>query len=366
MIGGMDELKLLASLCALPTAPFAEFAVMRFVADWVEKRGGLALQKDRDGNMLVERAGETGLPRTVIVAHLDHPGFIARKMLDARTLLAEFHGYVLPEFFPGGKVRFFDGDAETTATVASLNVADDGRADQVHLKVRRPVSAGSPGMWDLGGPRVAGNKFHCRVCDDLAGAAAGLCAMARLSRKRLKAPVALLLTRAEEQAFIGAISAVKNKQLLNKSDRIISIECSAEQPYAKQADGVVIRTGDRTSIFHSAFTHFLGQRAVALAKADPAFKFQRALMPGGTCEATVFDAYNYTAAAVCIPLGNYHNMNRDAKTLAAENINLADWQNLITLLTDVCGNGHAFSGHHGELRQRLSDRHEKFADLLRG
>lgn len=365
IIPAVDDLKLLQSLCAVPTAPFAESAVVKFVIGRVRKRSGLTLRTDRAGNLLIERAGTKNLPRTVMVAHLDHPGFVARQMINSRTLKASFYGYVRPEYFPGAKVRFFDDQGATTATVESFTTADNGRADTAVLRVRRTIAPGSVGMWDLGEPRVAGKKFHGRVCDDLAGAAAGLAVMEGLSRKRLKAPIALLLTRAEESGFIGAIASVKNKQLLKKTDRIISIECSAEQPYAKQADGMILRTGDRTSIFNSAFTRFLGTRAEALAKADKAFKFQRALMPGGTCEATVFDAFGYTAAAVCIPLGNYHNMNADTKKLAAEYVDLRDWQSLVTLLTDVCTNGHAFSGNHAELQQRLNDLHDKFAGLLR-
>jgi len=360
----VEDLKLLQSLCAVPTAPFAESAVVKFVTDRVRKRSGLKLRSDRDGNLLIERAGTKNLRRTVMVAHMDHPGFVAREMIDSRTLKASFYGYVLPAYFPGAKVRFFDSDGETIGTVESFTTADNGRADVAILRVRRAVAPGSVGMWDLGTPRIKGQKFHCRVCDDLAGAAAGFAVMERLSRKRLKAPVALLLTRAEEAAFIGAIASAKNKQLLKKDDRIISIECSAEQPYAKQADGMVLRTGDRTSIFNSAYTRFLSQRAEALAKADKSFKFQRALMPGGTCEATVFDAFGYTAAAVCIPLGNYHNMNTATGKLAAEYVDLRDWKNLVTLLTDVCTNGHAFSGNHAELQKRLSDLHAQFATLL--
>ena len=76
---------------------------------------------------------------------------------------------------------------------------------------------------------------------------------------------------------------------------------------------MIIRVGDKTSIFNSAFTYFLTQQAEALAKKDKSFKYQRALMPGGTCEATVYDAWGYIAAAVCVPLGNYHNMDRAQK-----------------------------------------------------
>ena len=50
-------------------------------------------------------------PRLIFVAHTDHPGFIARRMLDERTLQADFRGGVTSSFAEGAKIRFFaDGD----------------------------------------------------------------------------------------------------------------------------------------------------------------------------------------------------------------------------------------------------------------
>jgi len=47
-----------------------------------------------------------------------------------------------------------------------------------------------------------------------------------------------------------------------------------------------------------------------LAKADPDFRCQRKLMPGGWCETTAFGCYGYRSVCLCLPLGNYHNMER--------------------------------------------------------
>ena len=228
----------------------------------------------------------------------------------------------------------------------------------------KPVAAGTIGMWDVAGPKVRGDKFHCRVCDDLAGLAAGLEALHLAPARRSVGPSAVMVTRGEEEGFIGAIAAVRNRQLLKKTDRIISIECSAEQPYAKQGGGMIVRVGDRTSIFHSAFTRFLGSCAETLAKEDPSFKFQRALMPGGTCEATVFDAHDFIAAAVCVPLGNYHNMNTATGKITAEYVDLRDWRSLVGLLAHVCLHHGDFSGNHASLRTALAARHTKFAKHL--
>ena len=149
------------------------------------------------------------------------------------------------------------------------------------------------------------------------------------------APVAVLLTRAEEEGFIGAIGAVLQPTLLRKTDRVIAIECSAAQPYAPQGAGTIIRVGDRTSIFNSSLSYFLTQQAEGLAKSDKSFRYQGALMPGGTCEATVYDAWGYHAGSICVPLANYHNMDTAAKRIGPEYIDLGDWHSMVKLFVQI-------------------------------
>src|SRR5207248_1296342 len=116
--------------------------------------------------------------------------------------------------------------------------------------------------------------FYCRVCDDLAGAAAALTMLDRLHKSPPPSPVAVLLTRAEEEGFVGAIAACLRPKLLNKSDRLIAIETSAQQPYAPQGKGAIIRVGDRTSVFNSDLSYFLTTQAEALARKDKSFRYQ--------------------------------------------------------------------------------------------
>jgi endoglucanase len=298
---------------------------------------------------------------------MDHPGFIARAMKDARTLEADFRGGVRAEFFNGSKVRFFNGSREIAGTVLD-HVVGEERPYPVSatIRVKEPVAPGTPGMWDQGVGRIKGKRFLSRVCDDLAGAAAALAMIDELSRKPPAAPVAVLLTRAEEEGFIGAIAASLRPMLLRKSDRIIAIECSAEQPYAPQGKGVIIRVGDRTSIFNSGLTYFITQQAEQLAKASKTFAHQRALMPGGTCEATVYDACNFTAAAVCVPLANYHNMDRAKNKIAPEYVDLRDWDSMVKLFVRIAREGHAFAPGHAALKERLEKRFATLEDLLVG
>jgi len=210
---------ILKSLCSVPTAPFAEGRVVDFVREFVDRRKNLALRSDRFGNLLIELKSRSRLPRWVFTAHIDHPGFVAKKMLDAHHLKAAFRGWVKVEFVRGARVRFFDGGGEVRGTVVDATVENyDQRAvpDEVIVRVSRAVTPGSPGMFDQGAGRYRGGKFFCRECDDLAGAAACLEMIDRLSRARRapRSPVAVLLTRAEEEGFIGCIAACEHRTLL--------------------------------------------------------------------------------------------------------------------------------------------------------
>jgi len=360
----MDILK---SLCSIPTAPFAESRVVEFVRNFVGKRKNLSLREDRFGNLLIELKSRARGPRWIFTAHMDHPGFVAGKMLDPHRQTAAFRGWVKVEFVKETKVRFFDEDGEAKGVVVETTVEDyDQRAvpSEVVVKLDRPVAAGSPGMFDQGEGLYAGGKFYSRVCDDLAGAAACLEMIDQLSRDKPRSPVAVLLTRAEEDGFIGCIATCEHKTLLRKTDRVVAIECSSEQPAAPQGKGVIIRVGDRASIFNSALTYFLAQQAEELKKKDRKFQYQRALMPGGVCEATVYDVYGYTAGSLCVALGNYHNMDVKAGKIGPEYIDVSDWRNMVKLFVRVARFGHEFKPGHGELKKRVLKRFTKLKHLL--
>ena len=363
------SMDLLRSVCSIPTAPFVEGRVGEFVREFVGRRKKLALRADRFGNLLIELKSGSRLPRWVFTAHMDHPGFVAGKMLDEHRLKAVFRGWVKVEYVRGTRVRFFDGDGEVRGVVVEATVADyDRRAvpDEVIVRVERAVAAGSPGMFDQGVGRYRRGKFFSRACDDLAGVAACLEMMDQLSRAKrgTRSPVAVLLTRAEEEGFIGCIAACEHRTLLRRNDRVVAIECSSEQAAAPQGKGVIIRVGDRASIFNSALTYFLGQQAEELKKKDRKFQYQRALMPGGVCEATVYDVYGYTAASLCVALGNYHNMDVKSGKIAAEYIDVGDWRNMVKLFVRVAEHGHEFLPGHAVLRGRILKRFKKMEKLL--
>jgi endoglucanase len=367
MLSGRMSTAILTELCSVPTAPFAEQRVVQYVEAFVRRRKKLKLSRDATGNLLLELpgTGDAKLPRWVFTAHMDHPGFVAREMIEPGLLDAHFRGYVLPEFFVGQSVRFFTDAGETVGNVVDVTVGEDRKVPtSARLRVKRAVPAGAIGMWDQGAGRTKGGKFYSRVCDDLAGAAAALAMLDELHRRPPASTVAVLLTRAEEEGFIGAIAASIKPRLLRKTDRLVAIECSVEQPYAPQGGGVIIRTGDRTSIFNSDLTYFIAQQADALAKADKAFRSQRALMPGGTCEATVYDAYGFLAASLCVPLGNYHNMDKAAGKIGPEYIHTNDWTSMVRLFVQIARQAHTHRPGLQDLKERLVKRFDALKHLL--
>jgi len=355
----------------VPTAPFLEGRVVEYIKDFVAQRKNLRLARDEHGNLLITLVGRSkAVARWIFTAHMDHPALISGKMIDARTVECELRGWVLADFMKGAKVRFFPEGREIPGEIVEVTAdGGDGRGERgkmARVRVSKNVPANVAGLFDQGRGRIRNGKFFSRVCDDLAGAAAALRMIDELHKNPPQSTVAVLLTRAEEEGFIGAVAASIEPRLLKKSDRLVAIECSAAQPYAPIGGGAIIRVGDRTSVFNSSLTFFLTQQAEALAKEDPSFKYQRQLMPGGTCEATVYDVYGFHAASMCVALGNYHNMDRRRGKIAAEYIDVGDWMNMVKLFLAVARAGHTYTGDNTSLRTRIEKRFQNLRHLLHG
>jgi putative aminopeptidase FrvX len=138
-----------------------------------------------------------------------------------------------------------------------------------------------------------------------------------------------VFTRAEEVGFPGVMAVIDSKKI-PKSALVVSIEMSRERPWARIGDGPIVRVGDRASIFDPAASAFLWRVAEQCRAGEPAFRVQRCLMDGGTCEATAFVAFGYRAAGVCLPLGNYHNIG-PSRHPRAEYVNVNDLEQLVKL-----------------------------------
>jgi len=170
------------------------------------------------------------------------------------------------------------------------------------------VVTGSIARWKFPNAEVKDGLAHTHACDDLAALAAALVAFDSISRDAACAHVALLFTRSEEIGFIGAIGAAR-EGTVPKGARLLCLENSRSFPSDSPIGaGPIVRVGDRLSVFTPELTNRVGDLAAAHAKEYAAFRYQRKLMPGGACEATAFASFGLASTCVCLPLGNYHNM----------------------------------------------------------
>ncbi|MDX2227951.1 MAG: hypothetical protein SFY92_12775 [Verrucomicrobiae bacterium] len=334
--------KLAGGVASLPTAPFHELAVFRFISGWARAHR-FRVETDSLGNLLVGYKKGRVRERWAFAAHMDHPGFeVVEFAKDPRgrsaTCEVEFLGGVSPEYFrPGTRIVYY-----TRAGAEVGRGALQGRLGKRGSKRFAAHFAGVAGggqepayaMWDIRPVfRIAGGRIRSRVCDDLMGCVAIMGLFEELKRTRVEADVVGIFARAEEVGFVGAIGLARSHRL-PKSRVIISVENSKALPDAKCGDGPVIRVGDRASVFDPGVTARMTGVAENLCKEDALFRYQRRLMYGGTCEATAYGEYGYRVGAVCLPMEHYHNMG-EGGTIAAERVDLKDVNNLVKMMVAI-------------------------------
>ena len=321
----------LLEVTSLPTAAGREERVIAHIEAWVAERcDRLVLSRDRVGNLTIARhdfleSCAKGIKPLLITAHLDHPAFVVTGLrvvgkgkAAGVELDLEFRGGVNDPYFVGAALEVFDraGCNSCEARIISLDAKTDPATKPfktVVARLARPADAaivvtGSIARWKFPKAEVKDGLAHTHACDDLAALAAALVAFDSISRDASCAHVALLFTRSEEIGFIGAIGAAR-EGTVPKGARLLCLENSRSFPSDSPIGaGPIVRVGDRLSVFTPELTNRVGDLAAAHAKEHSAFRYQRKLMPGGACEATAFASFGLASTCVCLPLGNYHNM----------------------------------------------------------
>ena len=344
MMDERDEaLDFLARLGAQPAVAFHEdgtAAAARAILD----AAGIEHHTDDYGNILARlpgggHDGGAPIPPLAIVAHLDHPGFELTGRTDGGDFVAEALGGIPPSAFDAGiplQVLLPGG-----GRLAASTLGPHGEPAQRKALVRLSAAAAedpplpAAAVFDLPDFALDGDYIRMRAADDLAGCAAALAALARLSRRADRPPgdVYVLLTRAEEVGLVGARLAAEAR-LLPPDTLLISVESSRALPGAEQGLGAVIRVGDAGSTFDADAESVLIRAREALQERDRGFRAQRQLMSGGVCEASAFAAYGYRATGLAFPLGNYHNGAPDGG-IEAEYIHIDDFLSGAALLTEA-------------------------------
>lgn len=347
------------ALLANPTAPMMEDLPQAHVRAFADERG-FEHTTDAAGNVLVKAGTDGAHPPLVLVAHLDHPGFHVDAG-DGDVVSLTFHGGLMAEHaVPGSPVHFFRrGEMEPIGTGAVV-AADEtaGRLTGASAEVLDGEAVvGGFAMWGFPSWSIDDGRITGRVCDDLLGAGAILATLDEVGPCNVWG----LFTRAEEVGFLGAIEAIRLATVPADSS-VLSLECSPALPSAPQGGGVIVRVGDRMSIFDPGLTAALVAAAETQAKDDPTFKWQRKLMDGGACEATAFCATGYRASGVAVPLGGYHNAG--GGQVAAETVLVDDFVAEVQLLVTLARNPSLLDPETNEPPQWLIERGAKARELL--
>lgn len=314
-------ISLLRRILSTPTAPFHEYRVAAVIEEMLAGFPHVKVSKDRFGNRIAcYRRGRKN-PRFAFAAHMDHPGWVREKGE------AVFLGGVPVERLQSHPVEWFDDF----------------------------------GMWDLEPFRLENGIVHARVCDDLVGCAAIVALFSELEAQGAEATVYGLFTRAEEVGFVGAVHLAQHWPL-PPGVVFVSLETSAPRGGAVGGKGPVIRVGDRLSVFDDATT-----ASLIAAATDAGIPHQRALLDGGSCEATAMNLFGIPAAGISVLLGNYHNCPPD-QGIATEFIHLDDAKQLVQLITAATLQAPAKGGGspgQAALRKKLLARVQKHQPYVR-
>ena len=304
------------AILSQPTAPFHEDAVRAEIERLLADCPHVRIERDAFGNLVALYQRGKAKPRFAFAAHMDHPAYVGRAFLGG-----------VPESYRKKKpaTQKFDGFR----------------------------------MWDLPAFELRAGNIRSRACDDLIGCACIVAMLRELEQSGAECAAYGLFTRAEEVGFVGAIQLAKSG-VLPKSVTVVSLETSSVKGGPVEIGaGPIIRVGDRTSVFDSAAT---AQLQDAAKRAE--IPHQRALLQGGTCEATAYALYGYRTAAMCVALGNYHNCGpRDR--IAPEYVSAADALGMAQLCVATALGGANDSLHALKLRleQRMDEHRKYFRDL---
>ncbi len=327
-----------------PTAPFREQWMCETLDSILSNIPGVELEIDPVGNRIV-RLSPSGSSASnapvVFVAHLDHPGFVVQEVdEECNTVHAVFEGRVKREFFEGSAVRLFRSkdDKGIRSTIKSYTPASDGKDSKVVLVADESPAGAVLGMWDVNPFDISDDRLYGRACDDLCAVGSMIFALSRLAKQKdsLACPVTFLFTLAEEAGFCGALALADHDlcfEYIPEGADIISVEISSVRAGVEQGGGAVLRVGDRATIFSQRLIYRI--QTAFNGKSGGNVTYRRALMDGGTCEASAFAAYGFEVAGICAPVMNYHNMDFKEGRVGQEFVSLFDLEMLAEMIYHI-------------------------------
>ena len=319
-----EVLAVLRRIALAPTAPYHEWAVLDAIRAELEG-AGIPTTTDPFGQVHARVSAGAAKRALVFAAHTDHPAF---EIIEAsgRTGKARVLGGFRQRVFPSDvavTVHSDAGGAEFAAVLTDpvTDIEPQHNSTTVcRIRADRPLAVGQFAMLDLPAADVAGDEIRMRAADDLAGCALIVLVLLGLRAERAPHDVHAIFTRAEETGLYGARLAAEDG-LLPRDAYVVSVEASRALPGAEAGRGIVVRAGD----FHNTFSNE-AERYLRVARerlAERGIPAQRALLVGGTCEASSFVRLGWTATGIALPNVNYHNAAEDGG-FAPEIVRLGD------------------------------------------
>lgn len=334
-------ISLFRTLTSVPTAPYFEKAVSARARRWIRENLGRRVRvARRRGGLIVSYRGAGSAPALALAAHLDHPAF-ARE-----GRLWRLRGGLPPHLLAGVAVEAFPAIPSGNRPITRGVLLEEAETGLWTIRWQGAVGKAAFAVLALPPCEVRGGWVASRSIDDLMGCAISLEALRRAAAARLAVNLTVLLHRAEEVGFMGALDLIA-EGAVSRDDSVISVEASRELPGARPGKGPVIRLGDKATLFDPNLTALLDEAARGL-------KVQRLRLTGGTCEATAYLAFGYEAGGLAIPLVNYHN-GWGAKRIGPERVRLSDVRGAVALLVRTA-RLFGKASLRGALRRRFSTR----------
>jgi putative aminopeptidase FrvX len=307
-----------------PTAPYHEWAALDAIRAELEG-GGISTTTDSFGQVHARVSAGAAKRALIFAAHTDHPGFEVFEA-SGKTGKARVLGGFRQRVFPSNVHVTVHSDAGGASFAAILTdpVTDieplHNSTTVCRIRADGRLAVGQFAMLDLPAADVVADEIRMRAADDLAGCALIVLVLLGLRDERAPHDVHAIFTRAEETGLYGARLAAEDG-LLPRDAYVVSVEASLALPGAEAGRGIVVRAGD----FHNTFSNE-AERYLRVARerlAERGIPTQRALLVGGTCEASSFVRLGWTATGMALPNVNYHNAASDGG-FAPEIVRLSD------------------------------------------
>ncbi|MDP9266232.1 MAG: hypothetical protein M3O91_08990 [Chloroflexota bacterium] len=325
----------LRAVASPPTAPFHEGRVLNAIRRELEARG-LAVHADRYGQLFARRHQGASRRALVLVAHTDHPAFdvVSARGTEGRVRV---RGGLEPRCFASRVpvvVHHDDGRAPFAAVlddfVFDLELTNSSPG-HTRIRAERPLEAGMWAVMDIPSLERRADELAMRAADDLALCALSILTLEALAAERAAFDVHAVFTRAEEPGLFGA-RLIAAEGGIPADAYVVSLEASRALQHAPAGRGIVIRVGD----FHNTFSN-QAERYLRVAQERLFLRgipTQRALLTGGTCEASAFVRLGWTATGVALPNTNYHNAGPEDR-FVPEVVRLSDLMSGIALLVEA-------------------------------